>query len=151
MADITHQLKRRRAGGDVIGPAQREPADCPTELYICIIDKRYLCQVSINIYLYDVSLCLIVTGWSRVLGSCWQGGAGQECCQMCLYAGLQLGLFGRDSVCMQTVRGEKKKKGSGLCVQSLVFKTKVASDKYSEQTRRQRSRLYAAGDARIHR
>lgn len=35
--------------------------------YICIIDKLYFCPASINIYLYNMSLFLIVTGWPHVL------------------------------------------------------------------------------------
>lgn len=35
--------------------------------YICIIDKLCFCPSSVNIYLYNVSLCLIVTGWPCVL------------------------------------------------------------------------------------
>ena len=69
--------------------------------YICIIDKLYFCPASINIYLYNVSLCLIVTGWPSVL-KLLAGRPAQECCQLCLYAGLQLGLLGGDCVCMQT-------------------------------------------------
>lgn len=74
--------------------------------YICIIDKLYFCPASINIYLYNVSLCLIVSGWTCVL-KLLAGRTTQERCQLCLYAGLQLGLLGRELlqivfVCVQT-------------------------------------------------
>lgn len=107
---LTHQLKRRRpmemlsglalacgwwwwwwGGGGLIALMN----------YICIIDKLYFCPASINIYLYNVSLCLIVTGWPSVL-KLLAGRPAQEWCQLCLYAGLQLGLLGGDRVCMQT-------------------------------------------------
>lgn len=92
--------------------------------YICIIDKVYFCPASINIYLYNVSLCLIVTGWPSVL-KLLAGTTVQEWCQLCLYAGLQLGLFGRDCVCMQTknlvyeqIRLHSKEKFLGINIQS---------------------------------
>lgn len=47
--------------------------------YICIIDKLYFCPTSVNIYLYNVSLCLIVTGWPCVLQvSGKEGSPGEE-------------------------------------------------------------------------
>lgn len=103
----SHQpsIKRRPANGDVIcaavacGGGENELIALMN--YICIIDKLYFCLASINIYLYNLSLCLIVTGWP-VSSSFWQGGwprSGAKCVYMQV---CRLHYQGRDCVCMQT-------------------------------------------------
>lgn len=94
------------ANGDVylccLGLCCRGGVDCPHELYICIIDKVYFYPASINVYLYNVSLCLLIAGWPCVL-KLLAGRTAQEWCQLCLeYAGFQVRSWERDCGCMQT-------------------------------------------------